>query len=91
MNDQEQVGRGQAAKEFLGNPLWAEAWEAYRARLFDIIDAADSNATDAVMQAKRLLTAGKAARGYLERIIIDGKVSADTIKMDEMRKAKRAA
>lgn len=88
MNDIEQVRRAEQARQILESPLWAEAWEVYRNRLLDIIERADSAATEQVMQAKRLLTAGAAARGHLTAIIENGKVSAETIKMvDERKKA----
>ena len=87
MNDREYAQRGREAAQFLANPLWVEAWEAYRTRLLEIIEATDSAQPEAMMQAKRLLTAGKAARAYLERLVIDGKIAAETIKMDEVRKA----
>lgn len=90
MNDLEHVRRAAAAKAIIESPLWAEAWESYRMRLLEIIEAADSAHPEAVMQAKRLLTAGKSARGYLERLIVDGKVSAETIKIQEAQaEAKR--
>jgi hypothetical protein len=86
MNDLEHKRRGEDAQRIIDSPLWAEAWEAYRTRLLHLMETADSSAQEQLMQAKRLLTAGTAAKAYLERLIVDGKVSAESIRMDEERK-----
>ena len=86
MDDEEHARRGQRARQLLEDPLWQEAWTAYRTRLLEIIEATDSAQTEALLQAKRLLTAGTAAKVYLERLIVDGKVSAATIQAEETRK-----
>jgi hypothetical protein len=52
----------------------------------EIIEAADSSKVDTIMQAKRLLTAGVAAKAHLERVIKDGSVAAQTIELEEQRK-----
>lgn len=89
MNDQEAVRRARGAKDILENALWIEAWDAYRLRLLTIIETADSNNTELVMQAKRLLTAGATARAYLELLVKDGAISAETIKLDEEREKRK--
>lgn len=83
--EEEYVRRGRDAQQMLGSPLWIEAWQAYREKLLAVIEQADSSATDQVMQAKRLLTAGTAAKSYLEKLIVDGKMSAATIEMNKPR------
>jgi len=86
MNDIEQVRRAEQARAILESPLWIEAWELYRTRLLDIIERADSASVDVVMQAKRLLVAGTAARTHLELLVNNGKMSAETIRIDGERK-----
>ena len=86
MNDQEGLRRADQAKQILDSPLWIEAWGLYRSRLLDIIERADSAATEQVMQAKRLLTAGAAAQAHLTAILNDGKIAAESIKIEAERK-----
>lgn len=87
MTDAERIRRAEQAKALLENPLWAEAWEAYRQKLFDVIDKTDSNEAETILQAKRLLAAGKAARGYFERLIQDGAVAAKTIELERQHRS----
>ncbi len=86
MNDVERLRRAEQARAILESPVFIEAWEIYRARTLMLIENADSNATEAVMQAKRLLAAGTAARKHLEAIIKDASVAAEDIRVDEERK-----
>ena len=56
MTDQDAVDRARKAREIIESPLWTEAWDAYRAKLVDIIDRADRpddvcSGYDDVMQA----------------------------------------
>jgi hypothetical protein len=76
---------GQAAEQVLSNPIWQEAWEAYRARILEQIEAAPSNNTDAVMHLKRLLAAASAARAHLERIMKEGAVAAKMIELEDRK------
>lgn len=78
--------QGQRAEQILSNPVWQEAWEAYRLRILEEIDAARSNDTDTVMHLKRLLAAATAAKKHLERIMADGAFAAKTIELDEKKK-----
>lgn len=84
--DHQAVTRGRSAEQFLKSPLWAEAWEAYRDKLLGVIESADSADEKLVMHAKRLLTAGIAAKSHLERLVKDGTVAAESIKLEEQRR-----
>ncbi len=88
MTDQERVERGRQAKEITESPLWAEAWAAYRDKCLALIEDTDSANVERVMQAKRLLTAGKAAQAHLTALVTEGKIAAAQIKLDEERKPK---
>lgn len=78
--------QGQAAEQILRNPIWADAWEAYRQRILEQIEAAPSNGQEHVMHLKRLLAAATAARAHLERIMKEGAVAAKMIQLEESKK-----
>jgi hypothetical protein len=86
MNDLEQIRRAEQARQIIESPLWIEAWECYRAKLLVIWEASKLNELEQREEAKRLLLAGQAARSHLEMLIRDGKVSAESIKVEEARK-----
>jgi len=85
MNDEQHVRRAAAARVILDNPLWAECWDAYRAKLNDVIAQADSSNVELVMHAKRLMSASKAAQAHMTTILQNGAVSAAQIKLDEQQ------
>lgn len=78
---------GQAAERILTDPIWIEAWTAYRARILELIEGADSHNTETVMHLKRLLTAMSGARGHIERIMKEGAIAAKSIEVEEQRKS----
>jgi hypothetical protein len=80
---------GQAAEQLLSNPIWQEAWDAYRARILEQIEAAPSNNQDAVMHLKRLLTAATAAKAHMERIMKEGAIAAKMIELEESKSKMR--
>lgn len=83
MNNELAVKRGNNAKLILDNAAWNEAWEAYRARIFEEIEKAGSDEIEKVLHLKRLLSAAGGARGHLERLMAEGKVAAANIKFEE--------
>lgn len=86
MNDTEQVRRAERARQFLESDVWVEAWEAYRAKLVAVWEGSKIADLQTREEAKRLLMAGQAAKAHLEMLIRDGKVSAETIKLEQARK-----
>lgn len=85
MNDLEQVRRAEQAKYLLENPVHDEAWDAIRARLFEIMEAAQTD--EAVLRAKLAINLLTDVKGYWLRIVKDGAVAAGTIQMEaEKRK-----
>jgi hypothetical protein len=75
--------RGQEAERFLQNPIWEEAWVAYRTRILEEMESAASGNTELVMHLKRLLTAASAARAHMERIMKEGVFAAKSIELEE--------
>ncbi len=86
MNEVEHLRRAEQARQIIESPVWIEAWETYRERTLQLIESADSNETEKVMQAKRLLAAGTAARKHLEALLVEGKMAAAQVVLDEQRK-----
>jgi hypothetical protein len=80
---------GSEAERFLSSEVWIDAWTAYRTRILEEIESAKSNDDETVMHLKRLLTAAIAARTHLERIMVEGKVAAKNIDIDEKRSLMR--
>jgi hypothetical protein len=76
---------GQAAEQVLAAEVWQQAWDAYRARILEEIEAARSSDAETVMHLKRLLTAASAARSHLERLMKEGAVAAREIDIAEQR------
>jgi len=86
MGDLENTRRAEQARQILDSPLWNEAWESYRARLIEIWEGSKPDEVTLREEAKQLLRVAQAARRHLERIVIDGKVSAESIKIEAQRK-----
>jgi len=74
---------GQAAERILADPVWIAAWDAYRMRILEEIEAAPSDGEELVMHLKRLLAACSAAKAHLERVMKEGAISAKNIEFDE--------
>ena len=80
------ITAGIKAKHILESEEWIAAWDAYRTRIFEEIEEADSRDGEKVLHLKRLLAAAKSARAHLERLISDGTVAQHELKLDEDRK-----
>lgn len=80
---------GQAAEQVLTNPVYQEAWAAYRLRILEEIEAADSKNIDLVVHLKRLLSAASAARGHMERLVKEGAFAAKQLEFEEKRGIRR--
>jgi len=85
MNVYKERENGQEAERILQNPIYAEAWTAYRLRLLEEIEAAPSDATERVLHLKRMLSVATAVRGHLERIMKEGSFAAKSIEIEEKR------
>ena len=86
MNEQEHIRRAEQARMILESPLWVEAWEFLRERCISNIEGASAADVEAIMLEKRLMLVANDLRGYFERLITDGKISTETVKLAERRK-----
>ena len=80
------IAIGTRAHAILDSDEWKDAWNAYRTRIFEEIEAAPSNDTEKVMHLKRLLAASHAAQKHLERLVQDGKLAAKNLELDEQQR-----
>lgn len=86
MERDEQVKRMHKAQQILSDPLWTEAWETYRLKVFAAIENAKSD--EATIRGKLMLGVANDVRAYFEGLINNGKAAAHDIKLDEERKKK---
>lgn len=84
MDRDEQVKRMHRAQQILNDPLWAEAWETYRLRVFAAIENAKSD--EATIRGKLMLGVANDVRAYFEGLVNCGKAAAHEIKLEEDRK-----
>lgn len=80
---------GDAAGLVLKNEAWTMAWNAYRARLFEEIEACSGSPLPHMLRQRELLDARlsvtRSVQGHLERIMKEGAVAAANIELDERR------
>lgn len=89
MDRDDQVTRGNQAKQLLSDPLWTEAWELYRLKVFAAIENAKTD--EGTIRGKLMLGIANDVRAYFEGLINSGKAAAHEIKLEEERKKKRFA
>lgn len=80
----DEVKRGNQAKQLLNDPLWLEAWELYRLRVFAAIENAKTD--EGTIRGKLMLGVANDVRAYFEGLINTGKAAAHEIKLEEERK-----
>lgn len=80
---------GQEAERVLKAEVWGMAWDAYRARLFEEIEACAGSALPHMVRQREILDArlavARSVRGHVERIMKEGAVAAANIELDERR------
>lgn len=82
----EPIKRGQRAQAILDDPLWTEAWEMYRLRLFSAIENAKTD--EGTIRGKLMLGVANDVRSYFEGLVNTGKAAAHEVKLEEERKKK---
>lgn len=88
MTDQEAVRRMQAVERIVGEKVYQEAWDAIRAKL---LHKMETSVDDAVtLKAKSLLGLMGDLQGYFRRVMEDGRVAAEQIKLDAERKKRKS-
>lgn len=81
MNDQEAVGRKATAERMLADPLFNEAWDALRGRLLHLMETAQTD--EATLKAKLALGLLADLRRHWDRIVTDGKIAAESIRLEQ--------
>lgn len=84
MDRDEQIKRGQRAQAILNDPLWAEAWEFYRYKIFAAIENAKTD--EGAIRGKLMLGIANDVRAYFEGLVTSGKVATHEVKLDEEKK-----
>jgi hypothetical protein len=86
MNAHDEVKRADEAQRLLANPLFKEAWASYEAVLLELLASAATTA-DKAQEIRGWLIAARKARGHLDRIVSEGKMAAEQIRLEEQRKS----
>lgn len=84
MNDKDAIKRQHNAERLLGDPLFVEAWDALRGRLLTLMETAQSD--EATLKAKLALGLLADLRKHWDRIVTDGKIAAETIKLEQEKR-----
>lgn len=69
------LSRAQRAKEWLENPLYAEAWEAARMVALAKLEDLPLQDKDGREEIHHMLSGMKKVRAYIERAVQDGKLA----------------
>jgi hypothetical protein len=84
MDRDDQVKRGQRAQLILNDPLWTEAWETYRLKVFSAIENAKTD--EGTIRGKLMLGVANEVRSYFEGLVNNGKSAANEIKLEQEQK-----
>ena len=84
MDKDEPIKRMHRAEAILNDPLWVEAWETYRLRVFAAIENAKTD--EGTIRGKLMLGIANDVRAHFEALINTGKAAAYEIKLEEERK-----
>lgn len=86
----EDTKRAQRAKEWLANPIYAEAWEAARLAALAKLEDLPLQDKDGREEIHHMLSAMKKVRAYIERAVQDGKLAEFELQSQKpMEKVKR--
>jgi hypothetical protein len=87
MDNEDLIRRGTRAKAILNDPLWTEAWETYRLKVFSAIENAKTD--EGTLRGKLMLGVANDVRAYFEGLVNTGKAAAYEIKLEEERKKRK--
>lgn len=87
MDKDDAIKRGNQARQLLNDPLWIEAWEIYRLKVFAAIENAKTD--EGTLRGKLMLGVANDVRAHFEALINTGKAAAHEVKLEEERKKKR--
>lgn len=77
----------QRAHAILSDPLWTEAWETYRLKVFSAIENAKTD--EGTIRGKLMLGIANDVRSYFEAIVNAGKSAAHELKLEEDEKKRK--
>lgn len=80
MTKDDEIRRGHRAAAILKDELFVEAWDAVRGRLVAIMETAKTD--EATLHAKTCLGLLNDVRQHFARVMADGKVAAESIKLE---------
>lgn len=81
MTNDDAVKRRHNAERMLSDPLFVEAWDALRGRLLHLMETAQTD--EATLKAKLALGLLADLRRHWDRIVTDGKIAAESIKLEQ--------
>lgn len=81
MTPEDEQRRGARAQQVLGHEIYAEAFDAIRARLVSMLESGDLPA-DKRQRLNDLLVAQAQHRRYMEQVMVGGKMAAEQIERD---------
>ena len=84
MDRDDVIKRMHKAQQILADPLWTEAWETYRLKVFAAIENAKTD--EGTIRGKLMLGVANDVRAYFEGLINTGRAAAHEIKLEEERK-----
>jgi len=84
MTDDDAVKRQHNAERMLNDPLFVEAWDALRGRLLGIMESAQTD--EATIRAKLALGLLNDLRAHWARVVTDGKIAAESIRLEQDRR-----
>ena len=85
MTKDDEIKRGHNAERLINDPLFVEAVEAVRGRLLAIMETAKTD--EATLQAKTCLGLLNDIRQHLARVMTDGKIAAESIKLEQDKRS----
>lgn len=84
MNDHDAVRRAQSVERLVGEKVYQEAWDSLRAALLAKMETSVTD--EATLKAKQLLGLMGDLQGYFRQAMQDGRIAAESIKLEEQRK-----
>ena len=85
MNKDDEIRRGHNAGRIVNDPLFVEAVEAVRGRLLSIMETAKTD--EATLHANTCLGLLNEIRQHLVRVMTDGKLAAESIKLEQDKRS----
>lgn len=85
MRPEEALRYAEQARIILDSDRWKDAWSIYREKLLEILEKTPIEDVESVLEAKRMLIVAEKVRGHLEGLMQNGRVYAETIRVEKER------